>query len=454
MNKVKYRRKFLISFLGIIIYLFCANFIVSLVFQEKVMKTIKFEELEITTDYVRAGVDSLIEMGTMLEEISISGWAFSQNEAKEDSNKKIYVVLKNDNNTYISAASDLFVRSDIYDRFGDEVSMAGDNNGFTIDIASYNLKDGLYDVYVYCVENEESKGLFKTKYVLEKKGTQIQAVNTCQISQINDRVEVSNTVLYGFDNVSISNGEVHVKGWAINTESVNDNNEYYLLLKFADKELFISTNSFSRYDVNNLYNIETNEIGFECDIALADILSDIGQIDEIQMNVLIKQEEDYLLAENGQTYEIIDNNLLEKKFVDCSMTQDEFLAKFKDSEITYTPNVRFTIDSVKENSLFTSIYGWGTMFNLDEIKDAEYYLEIEDSGHKKYYWYLERFAREDIASAYGDIHLLSGITTEISKSLLQDGELKIRFHVVKDNFIWSSPDAIILEYSNDQILIP
>lgn len=445
---MKYKYKFSITLLVLVIYLFSINQIISLIFPDKTLKKVEIDSLSISTDYVRAGIDGLVENGNTLEDISITGWAFAENQERDDSNKNVYVLLQGSDNTYISSAAQLFERSDIYNLFNETIPMAGNKNGFTVNISSYNLKDGFYDIYIYCVENDASKGLYKTSSVIEKRGKRIQAVNTFESTHIDEAlVKLSDTVSFGFDSISVSNSMLQIKGWALNRNSLNEDTEYYIQINSENQETTYTTSTFSRYDVNNHYNVENNEVGFDCSIPLTDLS------DELEIQVMIKENGEYTLSTQKENYRIINNNFIEKIFNDAGITSTEFCQKYNQADTYISDDIIFKLDSAKEYSSFFNFAGWGTMFNNVEIESCDYYLLLENSNGEKYYWKLSRNKREDIASAYGDEHILSGFTIEIGKTHIQEEEIKLKLLVIKDNCIWISSDAITVLYKDKQLLL-
>lgn len=444
---MKYKYKFSITALVLAVYLISINHIISLISPDKALRKENISNLFVSTDYVRAGIDGLVEQGNTLEEISITGWAFAENNSKVDDNKKVYVLLKGTDNTYISSSAKLFDRSDIYSLFCENISMAGNKNGFTINISTYNLKDGYYDVYIYCDENDTSKGLYKTSSVLEKKGKRIQAVNSSTITHLDESViKSSDTVSFGFDSISISNGMLQITGWALDHSTANENTEYYIQISYENQTSTYTTNTFSRYDVNTQNNIENNEVGFYCSIPLIDLPS------EIDIQVIIKENNKYVLSTKAQSYRIINNNFIEEFFTDTAISSFDFFQKYDSAETYTTHDVVFKVDSIKESVSSYTLDGWGTMFH-NELDSCDYYLLLESSNNANYYWRLTRNKRSDIADAYGDEHLLSGFTAEIGKEYIQEGENKVYLLVVRDNCIWTSPDTVTILYKDNQLLL-
>lgn len=116
----------------------------------------EYRKLEVYLDYSINFYDDL------LKQISVKGWAFCPTNA-ENNEKKIGLILKSLKETYYIPA-DIYNRIDVKSKFGDLTQK--DNHGFDIRFSAINIKNGIYDFYLYDQENSTDYGL---KYLVTYK---------------------------------------------------------------------------------------------------------------------------------------------------------------------------------------------------------------------------------------------------------------------------------------------
>ena len=101
----------------------------------------------------------------LLFTVEFMGFAFIPTE-QESIEKEIKLVFASEENRYE-------VSTEVLDRFNlrnlfRENKVVGINHGFITRFSPLNMKNGVYRLYIYCYENENTIGFLETDMVFEK----------------------------------------------------------------------------------------------------------------------------------------------------------------------------------------------------------------------------------------------------------------------------------------------
>lgn len=159
--------KFLI-FYSLFIFLFIFSTEIVLSIPLKQMYRIKRTNLEQYNEYSKdfiAVVESFSETQDLLFTVEFSGYAFIKTE--EMSNDKVIKLI------FSSAENDYEVHTGILDRFNlrdlfKQNEIIGINHGFISRFSPIKMKNGIYRLYIYCVENDNTIGFIDTGREFEK----------------------------------------------------------------------------------------------------------------------------------------------------------------------------------------------------------------------------------------------------------------------------------------------
>ncbi len=111
------------------------------------------------------------------------GWVFTPTEG-ENANREVTLYFVRGWDRYKLTVVDpkqpreensFIARPDVLMAFPD-LPIPNDRVGIVGEFSAALMRDGAYDVYVYCKENEENYGLVKTQYRFEKKGDLINLI--------------------------------------------------------------------------------------------------------------------------------------------------------------------------------------------------------------------------------------------------------------------------------------
>lgn len=150
-----------------LIYLISANSIVLSFFKDERLYSTDFTEISSNSE-VYFNVDSLEELGGLLERYYAQGWAYCETEA-DNTNKTISIILKDiSSNMCYRIDSVAGERADVYGVFKNEKKIYNQMNGLECQFSSINIKSGTYELYLYVKENDVNYGLANTGFRYKK----------------------------------------------------------------------------------------------------------------------------------------------------------------------------------------------------------------------------------------------------------------------------------------------
>lgn len=110
-------------------------------------------------------VESFSEKGDIFYSVELSGYAFIKT-GQESANKTINLVFISEDNSY-EVSTEVLERFFLRDLF-QEKGIVGINHGFITKFSPINMKNGVYQLYIYCYENEDTQGFIYTNMIFEK----------------------------------------------------------------------------------------------------------------------------------------------------------------------------------------------------------------------------------------------------------------------------------------------
>ncbi len=119
-------------------------------------ETYKFDNLSSELNYK---LDSFIENQDILSSVEFIGWAFIPSQQAND-NKEIKLVFVSEDNRY-EVDTALQERFDIRAVL-QENKVSGYKHGFRTRFSPLKMKNGIYNLYLFCYENEEISGMVDT----------------------------------------------------------------------------------------------------------------------------------------------------------------------------------------------------------------------------------------------------------------------------------------------------
>lgn len=167
---------FLLSLLICILALMFSNAIVmdTIVDRSYRLTKARFDSFPSNTNEVMCAVN-MQSVGGEFSKVDVSGWAFCETEYENDG-KTITVILKaQDCQQCWYTGSPAGIRADVRKVYP---NARGDYHGVTSQFVTFGLRNGVYDVFLYVKENENTKGLIDTGMNLVKNGREISIEKT------------------------------------------------------------------------------------------------------------------------------------------------------------------------------------------------------------------------------------------------------------------------------------
>ena len=235
---------YLLLMLVLLLWLFFSNLIIANLSGATVPRKIYNVE-KLLKDNVYYGIDTIQVMNNLTEWMGVRGWAFVETR-EEVTNKQISLVLKNENISY-QADCNLFPRSGLREILLNSLETDIQENvlGFSIDLSTIMMKDGIYDLYIYCKENGKNYGMANADYggsdvgiQVEKRGSKLEYYawkpkardDLLQITQ--DEMAIG-----AVDSVEIVDDRLSIWGWAFAQDRNCDFQNVYLELTNMEGEI-------------------------------------------------------------------------------------------------------------------------------------------------------------------------------------------------------------------------
>lgn len=280
---------YIILMLMLIVWLVTANNAVERIEGKTVANKVAFEKYN-TQDTVYWCFDEISTINSFTETASFQGWAFVET-VYDNPDRFVSILLKNSDICYELKETTCQPR-EIQSAFSDK-SIPSSHVGILEDFSLLSVSDGIYDLYIYCWENEHNYGLVDTKLQLvkangsiTKRAWQSEAVNT-KLALVKEKGCTRNV-----ETLEVRSNLLCVSGWAFVHEIDTDMQQVYLLFEESSgsKRLY-PTKLSTRPDVASVFGSERySQSGYEANMMLTDF--DDGAW---TMTVLVQKD--------GKTYE-------------------------------------------------------------------------------------------------------------------------------------------------------
>lgn len=288
-----------VAMASLLIWLFFSNSIIV-----DLSKKNSFREIIWDDELLHDDVDFYLEGGEiqigndLLETFGISGWAFVDTE-EDNSDRYASVILKGDDVCYESKFTNYIKRTDARS-YASNGKLKSYMVGIANDFSTVNIKDGVYDLYISCRENEMNYGITDTGHSMKYFGIQVEKSGKLlkqymwRAKQITSVIKISEKdyTLGGIDSfwtdlLETEDGRLNVRGW-VSVKNLNcDTQEVYIEVKGQDGSVTqYTTKKVLREDVANKYETENyKKSGYKTSIPIENISN--GQY---FVKVLLKNE--------------------------------------------------------------------------------------------------------------------------------------------------------------------
>jgi hypothetical protein len=420
MQKKTSRKLSFLYLMGIFLfglYFLFADKIVSFPLKTEVQET-KVNISDYKKDDVLLYISSCTSLGNVFDEISIVGAAFCESEFAV-TDKKISIFFINEHQAYLYD-TELAPRPDL--------PGPGSYNGFGATFTTTTMKDGIYDMYIYCKENDINYGI---RYFnrAKKSSMGISFLGNKAVIRT-DIVAPSNELLdCTVDHILLQSDSLSLYGWSIVPNVNNDTCEMFVSLNSASgKSVVFDAIEEERPDVvtalGNDYYLNS---GFTSTINLSNLSPDIISLSIIKKigDKLYDSMQFDIVKENYNVWRLV-------KKIDIPIPNNDLL--FSD------------IDKAILQAETLSLYGWSFLPDVNNSPSETFIALIDSSGLSFVFDTVEQ-NRPDVANVFdNEYYLNSGFTAIIKRSDLPTDPVSLliikrlndkiygsaRFDIIKD----------------------
>ncbi|MGI6084176.1 MAG: hypothetical protein ACOYIF_01870 [Acetivibrionales bacterium] len=417
MNKTK-KISYIIIWVVFIVLLLFSNTIVASFRKNNMERThIKIEEFK--KDQVYYAADEIDFKNDIFDSFIFKGWVYCETN-KENNEKTASILLANDNQRYIKALN-LSKRTDVTQAFKEKYKIRGSYHGIQGAFSTVGVKNGIYNVYIYCRENNENYGLVDTGMKLKKDGKGISEYKW-ESTKTNISVPIEQLkAKSNLDSANISGGYLKINGWVFVDGFDTANQSVYIrLLNKNGTNATYNTQSVSRPDVGAAYkNNQYNNSGFKAVIPADEVSNE-----DIEIELLVKNNEKVYLS--STTYMYSAGTLMEKGSSEAATSntfENDISAEIEinSDNIDVDSNLKYHFDScVAKNVL--AINGWAYIHDKDSSK-MNIFVSISSANGTTRIFITTKKSRPDVAKAFGnELYTESGFQAKIPLNAIAKGD--------------------------------
>jgi len=432
-------------------YIFCSLFFMILLFSNKIIASLNNNNVKVSkTDFRSYKKDMVyysIEISIdndLFDSFFINGWSFCETSI-DNSQKEVWVLLVNDKETYTHKMN-ISNRSDVRNAFNNEYKIQGVNHGVIGTVSTIGMKNGTYNIYIYCKENTENYGLADINQMIKKDGRGISIYNWHSTAQ--NGIE-SNKV--GYAKCSIDSGFIddnkylQIKGWTFAEGQSTAEQTVFVRLNYENgKSVTYNTQSHFRFDVGTVFNNSLyDKSGFT-----AIIPKDELQDGNIQIDVLVKNGDSIYLAEKKYVYVYND---FEESFILREAKERETVNKEINidlNNIKEDSNIKYYVDSCTLGE-FLSIKGWAYISDKNASNTSVYLAITKPDGSTRVFS-TAKVSRSDVAKHFNnELYYESGFKSVIPQDAIVEGDNIITI-ITEDGEMVKASKTYTFSYTNEK----
>ncbi len=413
---------YLLLMLVLLLWLFFSNLIIANLSGATVPRKIYNVE-KLLKDNVYYGIDTIQVMNNLTEWMGVRGWAFVETR-EEVTNKQISLVLKNENISY-QADCNLFPRSGLREILLNSLETDIQENvlGFSIDLSTIMMKDGIYDLYIYCKENGKNYGMANADYggsdvgiQVEKRGSKLEYYawkpkardDLLQITQ--DEMAIG-----AVDSVEIVDDRLSIWGWAFAQDRNCDFQNVYLELTNMEGEIsqYETKSAVRAAVVSEYHNEQYKNCGYRTSIPVENITD--GQY---KMRVLVENDN-----------EIWTTELYSLTIDESEVDLQKYITPIEDFQFDkslFRDNVYYGIDVINIASDLNDnfqIVGWAFVETTEDNTNKEISVVLHNNNNS-YRTKCSLFPKADLKNSFPNTKIQSNMnafSAIVNTAQMKDG---------------------------------
>lgn len=225
-------------------------------------------------DKVMYALDAISYYEGVMEQLYIAAWAFCHTEL-DNQQRSLTVLLSNESGTWGVELEPNVDRPDILKVYREQrYVMSNPKVGVMSEITTVNLPNGIYQMSLFCKENEENYGLIDTNRFFKKENEQFSEwffQSQKQSIAVPKKME-EQQVNSNMDSVTITNDTLVFNGWAFLKGVDAANVTTYLRLSSENNDMFVYTvQSYARPDVAKAFDLQYLDTGLKAVIPVDEL---------------------------------------------------------------------------------------------------------------------------------------------------------------------------------------
>ena len=375
---------------------------------------------------------------------SAEGYAFIEKGSEEDHpERKVSLVFRGESVCY-EVPAELFY-TDINFLFLNKPRKNGGHWHFAVDFSTLNIKDGTYDYFIFCRENEETYGLTDTGYQITKRNGKFTR-HPARGKPVEDRIIPTRDEQFdvAIDTAAITETGLTIKGWAIVPEqNCTDRKVYIQLMDEQGGVRQFAAHSEAREDVARAYNeVRYGYCGYMMSLPAAELPDGNWELK-------------LLIDHNGQVWESRPYPLTRDK---NEITVHRSAEGYHKQTTVQTPvQNRQNIGEIEhlwmEDGSFY-VDGWALIPGSDSAAQSVYVEWTDETGAAIQYTTTST-KMEVVAAGLKDARYAnSGYVMSIPAQALENGRWTLRILVENEGEVWvSSPYTVEKDEENAVLLM-
>lgn len=274
-----------LGYFSVFLWMIFSNLILAFIFNVKIPQKVDLIDVNFN-NRIYSSVEQISAIDDLMESFVISGWAFSEtNQNDEKKDDSISIILKGQKDSFETVCTNYSNREDIYSFFEEKLGILCPKTiGFSENISTVEMKDGVYDVYICCRGPKTDSGIAKSNFGVNDVGMQIEKKGGTitkypwKAFAIDDLLVCDDNEVLDFnvDFVGKVDDRINIWGWAlIKNKNTTKQKVYIELIDWKGTHIQYTTKGAFRKDVSIAFDdVLYNDSGFKTSIPLDEITED------------------------------------------------------------------------------------------------------------------------------------------------------------------------------------
>lgn len=379
---------------------------------------------DLKKDSVYYDVERLEFLHDLSETVTLKGWTYILAD-QDPASRTVSALLKSDENCYelkFQHPEDpqlykLFgVRKDVAIEFPGR-QLEGKILGFFGDFSIIPIEDGIYELYIYCQESEESYGLADTGIWVEKSGNSL-SVLTWE-SEVSPQMSVTqrDVAIWCIDRMEMIGDEIEIVGWTyVNGQNCETQKVYVQITDSTGRRVLYNTDNITRSSVAEVYNNKLYELsGYQARFPMSSLADG-----ECTLRFLVENEGEVW---RGSKYTFVKHEDEIEKYENGTDARSGELGGLHKRNSDRT--VEFCLDEVRVANNTLIVKGWAFANELSSA-EQQIFIELTDTYGQTVEYTTAMYDRIDVAEEYGGQYQRCGFQAQIPFSVISNGDWTMR----------------------------